>query len=58
MKKDQGKRAKKKVKTESKLLAAQPQAVAHNTTPCPICGVPVDRKRMKPHMMRFHGAAK
>ena len=56
MKKKHGKRD-KKGKTEAKSFAVQPKAIAHNSVPCPICGVPVDRKRMKPHMVRFHGAA-
>jgi hypothetical protein len=56
MKKKQGKRESKS-KTESRSFAAQPKAIVHNSEPCPICGVPVDRRRMKPHMVRFHGAA-
>lgn len=41
----------------SQPLLEQPVADSLLTTPCPICGHPVDRKRMHFHMVRFHGAA-
>jgi hypothetical protein len=42
-------------KTDS--LREQPIAESSETVKCPICGHPVDPKRMHPHMVRFHGAA-
>jgi len=34
----------------------QPLADLSSTVACPICGHPVDDKRMQPHMLRFHSA--
>jgi len=44
-------------KAESRKLAAQPKLSLDDWVACGICGAPVDRKRMKFHMVRFHGAA-
>ena len=33
----------------------QPVAESNGAVTCPICGHPVDPKRMQPHMLRFHG---
>ena len=38
-------------------LLEQPLAELNGNVPCPICGHPVDAKRMHPHMVRFHGVA-
>jgi hypothetical protein len=35
-------------------LLEQPIAESHGALPCPICGHPVDPKRLHPHMVRFH----
>jgi hypothetical protein len=43
-------------KAESRQLAAQPTLNLDDRVACVICGAPVDRKRMKFHMVRFHGA--
>jgi hypothetical protein len=50
--KGQGKR---KQNTES--LLEQPIADSTGAVPCPLCGHPVDPKRLHPHMVRFHGVA-
>ena len=43
-------------KAESRQLAAQPTLNLDDRVACGICGAPVDRKRMKFHIVRFHGA--
>ena len=43
-------------KAESRKLAAQPKLNLDDWVPCGTCGTPVERKRIKFHMVRFHGA--
>src|ERR1035438_9342205 len=38
-------------------LLEQPVSDSSGTVSCPICGHPVDPRRMHPHMVRFHGVA-
>jgi hypothetical protein len=47
----------RKKQPQSSSMAEQPVAESSGTVPCKLCGLLVDRKRLQPHMVRFHGAA-
>ena len=49
-------RVKWQAKKKPGSLDSQPQAITGATVPCPICGAPVNPRRMQPHMVRFHQA--
>ena len=40
---------------EAGTFKEQPEALGRKDLKCPICGVPVDRKRLEAHKVRFHG---
>ena len=38
-------------------ISEQPVADLSGTVPCKVCGHPVDEKRLRVHMVRFHGGS-
>jgi len=51
-----GRKSRPRREAQRHSLAGQPVAELRSTTPCKICGHPVDQTRLHAHMVRFHGA--
>ena len=55
--KNTGRNGRRRKRDQPESLLEQPTLETATTVPCPICGHPVDPKRMHFHMVRFHGAS-
>ena len=56
-KKKAGRQFRRSKPAQAGSLSEQPVADKSGTVPCEICGLPVDRKRLQAHRIRFHGAS-